>query len=348
MAIKPLIIALVYELLSTYLERGCSISECAELSTEKEIDGISSTLENLGHRVVHIPDIKCLVQQLAAGKEKEWSVVFNYAEGVYGVARESQVPALLEAYQIPFTFSDAGTTALCHDKGKTKMVLERYGIPTAPFSIVPYTEQTNYDKYASSIGSYPLFAKPIAQGSSIGIQPSSKIYDVTQVAIAVDDIKATFPGQDILIEKFLSGREFTVGILGNGKNGRVIGVREILWRRAQENSSEPFDDFATYGTKEHPEWIGCRSIKADETDPQVKMASETAMQSWRVLKCRDAARIDIRYDEKGDVPYVMEVNTNPGLGDQCQSLLPQIAEDNGISYEMLLGEIVQNALDRAD
>ncbi|KAK2463108.1 hypothetical protein APHAL10511_004763 [Amanita phalloides] len=137
----------------------------------------------------------------------------------------------------------------------------------------------------------------------------------------------------------------TVGILGTGLNGRVIGVMELRWRRAQGDSSEPFNDFATRDSKDHPDRIDCELIKADETDPQVKMASETALQTWRVLKCRDAGRVDIRYDEKDDVPYVMEVNTIAGLRDQW-SLLPLIAEDNGISYEMLLGQIVQNALDR--
>ncbi|KAK2463106.1 hypothetical protein APHAL10511_004761 [Amanita phalloides] len=96
MVIKPLTIALVYELRSAYLERGYSINECAELATETTRDNISSGLEKLGHRVIHVPDIKCLVQQLAAGKEKERDLVFNYSEGVHGIAKNIPVPGLLK------------------------------------------------------------------------------------------------------------------------------------------------------------------------------------------------------------------------------------------------------------
>lgn len=114
-------VAFVYDPRSHYIGLGHPESECAELADDTAIVGVSATLEKLGHEVIHVPGIKSLVHELAAGNQKDWDVVFNFAEGLYGLAREAQVPALLEAYQVPFTFADAATQALCMDKGKTKV-----------------------------------------------------------------------------------------------------------------------------------------------------------------------------------------------------------------------------------
>lgn len=116
-------IALVYDPRSTYRELGYSEIDCADLSLDEEAPAISAALERLGHHVTLISGITPLVQQLAIGKATEWDLVFNVSEGFYGTARESQVLGLLEAYQIPYTFSDAATLALCLDKGRTKVVL---------------------------------------------------------------------------------------------------------------------------------------------------------------------------------------------------------------------------------
>lgn len=114
-------IAFIYDPKSHYLDLGYSDHECADLADSVTIDGVSSALEKLGHSVVHVPGIKALVNHLANGDQSSWDMVFNYSEGVYGSSRESQVPALLEAYQVPFTFSDAATLAMCIDKGRTKV-----------------------------------------------------------------------------------------------------------------------------------------------------------------------------------------------------------------------------------
>lgn len=115
-------IALVYDPRSTYRKLGYSEIDCADLSLDEEAPAISAALKHLGHHVTLIPGIKPLVQQLATGKATQWDLVFNVSEGFYGTARESQVPGLLEAYQIPYTFSDAATLALCLDKGRTKVL----------------------------------------------------------------------------------------------------------------------------------------------------------------------------------------------------------------------------------
>lgn len=114
-------IALVCEQRSSYLKVGYSEEQCAALTHIGEIDAVMTTLERLGHHVTLVPGIQSLVQLLAAGKDKGWDLVFNMAQGFHGSARESQVPALLEAYRVPYTFSDAATMAICQNKPITKV-----------------------------------------------------------------------------------------------------------------------------------------------------------------------------------------------------------------------------------
>jgi D-alanine-D-alanine ligase-like ATP-grasp enzyme len=114
-------IVFIYDAKEQYRELGYPESVYADLADDVTINGVTSAIEKLGHRVVLVPGIKPLVKHLAAGDQTHWDMVFNFSEGVCGSARESQVPALLEAYEIPFTFSDAATLATCIDKGKTKV-----------------------------------------------------------------------------------------------------------------------------------------------------------------------------------------------------------------------------------
>lgn len=119
--IPRLQIALIAEQQSTYSQLGYSEDDCAALPHDGEIQAVLTSLKTLGHHVTLVPGIQALVQNLAAGKNKHWDLVFNMAQGFYGSARESQVPALLEAYQIPYTFSDAATMALCQNKAMSKV-----------------------------------------------------------------------------------------------------------------------------------------------------------------------------------------------------------------------------------
>ncbi|KAF8624950.1 hypothetical protein AX15_005627 [Amanita polypyramis BW_CC] len=394
---KPLTIALVCERRSTYLSLGYSLDECAELASEQLFEGILSALQRLGHRVVHVPDMKSLVQYLSQGKQKEWDLVFNYAEGLHGVAREAQVPALLEAYRIPFTLSDAATMALCLDKAKTSMVLKHHGIPTAPFGVIPGDDddedgsdgEINLSKYVTVTTltslSYPLFVKLSARSTSIGISSFSKVRTPKELNSTVKCLRERYPGEDILIEKFLAGREFTVGIIGTGREARVIGVTEIVWHHGSQSQSQSQStpqskstamcqeldgcpekqslgqvvnldltmpssiNFATQDSKEAPDWGGLgHEIKADMTDPKVLLASQAALDAYRVLKCRDLGRIDVRFgssEDVDDVAYVVDVNTIPGL-QPGWSQMPIIAEVNGISYDTLLAQILHSALKR--
>ena len=257
-------IALIAEQQSVYLKLGYSKEACAALTHDGEVQAVALTLKSLGHDVTLIPGIQSLVEMLAAGKHKEWDLAFNMAQGFHGTARESHVPALLEAYLIPHTFSDAATMALCQNKANTKVryhdsncrfanahiltgdtvsyksVLDHHGIPNAPFMVIP-TEYASLPSKTPLLSHYPLFVKPVAEGSSKGIGNFNKLDSPAELELAVQTLKAKFPGQDIIVEAFLSGREFSVSILETGSCNRVIGVREHIWQTISP----------TWGTREH-------------------------------------------------------------------------------------------------
>ncbi|KAL4803411.1 hypothetical protein BDV18DRAFT_162975 [Aspergillus unguis] len=344
-------IAFVYDSRSYYLEKGYSETFCADLADDVTINAVSNALRKLGHNVVHVPGIKPLVKHLAAGDEKKWDLVFNFSEGTRGTARESQVPALLEAYGLPYTFSDASSLAVCIDKGKTKMLLEHYRIPTAPFALVPkYGVDVDYRSLAKGLAA-PLFAKPVAASTSNGILPSSKIARVEDIQHTVKSLREQFKDQEILLEEFLDGTEYTVAILGPNSSPKVLGALEINWYNQQGNENGDKDDssidFATAFSKEgrgpgHD--IG--SIHADMTDPVVKRVADVALSTYQVLGCRDGARVDVRLSSKHDSePNVIEVNPLFGLRDDY-SLFSVIARNNGMDYHELIAEIVASAWER--
>ncbi|KAJ5797822.1 uncharacterized protein N7503_007118 [Penicillium pulvis] len=349
-------IALVAEEKSTYLQLGYSEEQCAALPHEGEIDAVLTTLESLGYHVTRVPGIQSLVQLLAAGKHKSWDLVFNMSQGVYGSAREAQVPAILEAYQIPYTFSDAATMTLCQNKAITKTILDRYKIPNAPFALISMLEgKANISESCAALPAYPLFIKPVSEGSSKGIDSFNKVNDSAELDLAVQEIGSKFPDQDVLVESFLSGREFTVSILGTGAHSRVIGIREHIWQTFPNHSndnayrSNPSLDFACVHSKSSK---GGKMLvyndSHDMNEPQIKAACQVALDTWKVFKCRDSGRVDIRFssDEQGSIPNVLEVNPIAGLL-PGHSPLPASAKINGLSFEDLLSEIVGSTLQRA-
>ncbi|KAJ6070890.1 hypothetical protein N7467_012209 [Penicillium canescens] len=348
-------IALVFEQRSFYLQLGYSEEQCAALTHDGEIDAVRTTLERLGHHVTLVPGIQFLVQLLAAGKDKGWDLVFNTAQGFHGPARESQVPAVLEAYQLPYTFSDAATMTLCQNKPITKIILDRHMIPNAPFTVIPMLDgAADFPEQFAALPSYPLFVKPGTEGSSKGIEDFNKVKNLAELKLAVRELAHKFPGQDILVESFLSGREFTVSILGTGLHSRVIGIREHIWQMAPDHSNKNGDhtnrvlDFASRDSKSsNGGKILLYNDSHDMDEPQIKAACQVALHAWKVFNCRDSGRVDIRFDsdKPGAIPNVLEVNPIAGLL-PGHSPLPATAKINGLSFKQLLSEIIGSALQR--
>ncbi|EFY91071.1 hypothetical protein J3459_011909 [Metarhizium acridum] len=337
-------IALVAEQRSTYLKLGYTNEECAALTHDGEVKAVAAGLESLGHDVTIVPGVSSLVEHLAAGKHKNWDLAFNMAQGFHGPARESHVPALLEAYLIPYTFSDAATMALCQNKANTKIILNHHGVPSAPFMVIP---SEHLSIHATLPPEYPLFVKPATEGSSKGIDRFNKVNNYAELELAVQKLKAKFPGQDILVESFLSGREFTVSILGTGSHSRVVGIREHIWQTFPENGYHATEEFASWKSKLSEGCLLRYNDAHDMDDPQVKAACQVALDTWTALGCRDAGRVDIRFnsDDADAIPNVLEVNPIAGLL-PGHSPLPASAEENGLSFEALLTAIIKSALRR--
>ncbi len=322
-----MIVGLTYDLRDDYLKEGYSEEETAEFDAAVTIDAIDSTLQSLGFQTQRIGNIKSLVKALHG--DQKWDLVFNICEGMYGIGREAQVPAILDAYKIPYVFSDPLVLALTLHKGHTKRVVRDFGIPTADFEVV----NTLSDVEKVNLP-YPLFVKPVAEGTGKGIDSKSIVDSPLKLVDICEELLNRF-NQPVLVETYLSGREFTVGIIGTGEKARVIGVMEIV---VTEKAAEPVYSLLTketwHGTVDYPMATG----------HDYEICAETALKAWRALDCRDGGRIDLKMDENG-IPNFIEVNPLAGLNPD-HSDLPMLASKNGISFKQLIGTIMDSALER--
>ena len=327
-----MLIGITYDLRQDYLAAGFSEDETAEFDRPDTIASIEAALQQLGHTTERIGHARQLVSKLAEGRE--WDLVFNFAEGLSGIAREAQVPAILDVYGIAYTFSDPLVMALTLHKGLTKTVVAAAGVPTAPFAVLETMEDLSRIRLP-----YPLFAKPVAEGTGKGVTPASKARDEAALRSVCQHLLQTYH-QPVLVESYLSGREFTVGITGTGDAARCIGTLEIILLETAEA------EVYSYVNKEFcEERVEYRLVKANE-DPQVRAAEEVALNAWRILGCRDGGRIDLRCDAAG-VPNFMEVNPLAGLHPE-HSDLPILATKVGISFVDLIGRIIAGAQARVE
>ncbi len=321
-------IGITYDLRDDYLAEGYSEEETAEFDRPDTIDAIEQALREVGYETDRIGNIKALVKRLAAGDR--WDLVFNIAEGLAGFGREAQIPALLDAYGIPYTFSDPLLLSLSLHKGFTKHVVRALGIPTPDFAVVESIDDVGKVELP-----LPLFAKPIAEGTGKGVTPASKIVSRPQLAAVCEQLLAAYR-QPVLVETFLPGREFTVGILGTGPEACAVGVAEVALKESAER------DVYSYVNKERcEELVEYRKV----TDGVAARAKELALAVWQGLGCRDAGRVDLRADAQG-IPKFLEINPLAGLHPE-HSDLPIICTQNGISYRELIAAIVDSALKRS-
>jgi D-alanine-D-alanine ligase len=320
-------IGLTYDLRQDYLDLGYGEEETAEFDRVDTVEAIERTLQDLGYETDRIGNIWNLTKRLAAGER--WDLVFNIAEGLRGIGREAQVPALLDAYDIPYTFSDPLVLALTLHKGMTKRVIRDLGIPTPDFAEV----KTEADIDEVDLP-FPVFAKPIAEGTGKGITSASKIQSQKELRSVCRRILNEYK-QPALVETFLPGREFTVGLVGTGKNAKVVGVMEVILKPDAEK------DVYSYVNKERcEEFVGYLPVN----DLLARKAQEVALAAWVGLGCRDAGRIDLRADANG-VPNFMEVNPLAGIHPE-HSDLPILCKLVGIGYHQLFEMIMTSALER--
>lgn len=318
-------IGLTYDLRADYLAAGYSLEQTAEFDSPETIEAIEAVLQARGHQTERIGNLPQLVQALAGGRR--WDLVFNLAEGLHGIAREAQVPALLEAYGIACTFSDAAVMALALHKGLTKRVLRDGGVLTPDFAVI--TDLAALDGLTLP---YPLFAKPVAEGTSKGVDLHSRINDARQLRRSCARLLKKF-GQPVLVETYLPGREFTVGLLGSGGQARVLACMEILLGAEAEPGIYSYDNKAQYEDRVRYQLLAASPLQA--------AVEQVALAAWRLLDGRDAGRVDVRLDALG-LPHFIEVNPLAGLNPR-HSDLPIMCRLLGLPYRLLIESILDSA-----
>jgi D-alanine-D-alanine ligase len=301
----------------------------AEYDPPETIAAISDALAAFGHAVVHLEATPDLPRVLA---EADVDLVFNIAEGIEGRNREGHVPALCELLGIPYTGSDSATLAIALDKALTKKVLRQHGILTPEFQLF----ETGRERLGANMR-FPVIVKPNAEGSSKGIAGNSVCDDEPAMRAAVKGLIEKYR-QPALVEEYIPGREFTVGLLGD-RRPRVLPPMEICFK--DKSNRRPVYDFEVKQQWEkHVEY----KCPAPLTAAEARAIERAARETFDALDCRDVARVDLRMNPRGEV-YVFEVNPLPGLTPDYSDLV-LIAKAASMDYRTLIGEILAGGLKR--
>jgi len=320
--VKKITIGITYDLKTDYRKLGYSVAECAEFDAIETIDAIENALNHLGYKTVRIGNLFALIERLNKGEK--WDLVFNIAEGMYGYGREAQIPTLLEAYQIPFTFSDSLVCAITLHKGMSKRIVKYAGMPTSAFAEIYKIEDIDRINFG-----FPMFVKPLAEGSSKGIHSDSLIESEMNLREIIST-KLSQTSGGLLVEEFLSGREFTTAILA----GKVLGTMEVVPKSGKQT---------VYGFDEKQEYTQRIEYLIPEKDIQ-NTCSRLALQIWELFKCRDASRVDFKMNSHNEINFI-EINPLAGLHPVDSDLII-IAGFMGIAYVDIIREIVESAWSR--
>jgi len=299
----------------------------AEFDSPKTIAAITAAIESYGHTVVPLEATSDLPRVLADTRP---DVIFNIAEGMRGRGREAHVPALCELLGIPYSGSDATTLSLCLDKGLTKQLLRSAGIDTAEWQVMT----TGREKLKAF--RYPVIVKPNAEGTSKGITSASVVADEAAARAAARMMVERY-GQPALVEEYITGREFTVGLLGE-RRPKVLPVMEVVFVDPPQHPVYGFEEKQSDNPRVRFE------CPAQITPAEQKRIEKVVRDTFTALDCRDVARVDLRMAPDGKV-YVIEINPLPGLTPEFSDLCV-IAKVAGMDYRMLIGEILAGSIKR--
>jgi D-alanine-D-alanine ligase len=301
----------------------------AEYDSPKTIQAIREAIESYGHEVVELeatPELPAIVSS------SQLDLVFNIAEGIRGRSRESQIPALLELLDIPYTGSDPATLSIALDKALAKRVVRQAGVPTPDFMLM----RRGNERIPRELG-FPVIVKPNTEGSSKGVDPANVAETEEELRHRAQAMISKY-SQPVLVEGFLPGREFTLGLLGE-RRPRVLPPMEIVFKNHNQGRSVySFEHKLNSSDEIHYD------IPARVEPALLRELQRVARETFAALNCRDVARIDLRLDGKGK-PHFLECNPLPGLTPGWSDLC-LIAEKAGMDYRTLIGEILSFAIGR--
>lgn len=298
-----------------------------EYDQDETVRAIAAALQEEGHQPRLLGGGRAFLEEV---DRRPPELVFNIAEGRGGRSREAQVPSVLEILGIPYTHSDPLALALSLDKALAKQVVAAAGVATPEFAVVE--EPAGAERVELS---FPVLAKPLCEGSSMGIRRSSRIPDPAALRSQVEWLLHAYQ-QPVLVEEFCPGPEFTVGILGTDGEARSIGVMEIRPRRA---AAEEFI-YSLEVKRNYLEEVEYR-VPPDRPAAPVRAVEELALRAFQALRCRDVARVDVRIGADGG-PKFLEINPLPGLNPVTGDIVI-LAERSGLPYRGLIGGILRSA-----
>ena len=330
---------------------GMSPDHWDDLDSEKTIQAITEAIESGGHQVTFLEGDVTLYDNLRQVKP---DICFNICEGHFGDAREAQVPAILEMMRIPYTGSRVLNLALTLDKPMTKRVLAYHNLPTPPFQTFErITETLDPDMQ------FPLFVKPSREGTGMGISAESIVHNEQELRKQLRRLFERYD-QPVLVERFIDGREVTVGVVGN-----LVGP--VAWRMPENDeapriqrglhffppleidmSRYPAEEKGVYTSRIKVDWVDefhylCPAPLPDEMVDELNWLTAA---TFRITGCQDVARVDFRLDASdNDKPYILEINPLPGLNPDYSDLCVE-AKADGWSYEELVNRILDEALER--
>ncbi len=298
------------------------------------IELIRHGIEAAGHEYLFIEADENVVENL---KKARPDLVFNRAEGVRGESRESHVPAILEMLGIPYIGANVLTTSICLNKATTKMLLQYRGILSPQFQVCSSIREAKRLDIVS-----PSILKPNEEGSSVGINEDNVVNSKKQLLLKLDSMLREYQ-QHILIEQFIKGREFSVGILGRASDvPEVLPITEVDFTKLPPEVGNVFGQRA----KNKYDEIENYSCPAKVNREVKKKLERTALEICKHLEVVDFGRIDFRMDEKGDI-YFLEVNPLPGMDFDLEnkdfSFFPYMAMKAGYSYDELIRRLIVSA-----
>jgi D-alanine-D-alanine ligase len=318
-------------------EYQLSVDTYAEWDTWETINAVKDAIDE----VHNVSLVEANTNAYTKLKEIKPDIVFNIAEGLDGFNRESQIPAMLEMLQIPYTGSDALTLGICLDKSRTKEILTYHKIPNAKFYISESSNSVEEIKM-----DFPAIVKPVSEGSSKGIFSSSFVNTISELKDEVNRILNDY-SQPALIEEFLPGREFTVAIIGNNEETMILPILEIKYEDFPDNVIPLYSFEAKWilDTKENSfDVFECPAKLSEDLENQIKI---TASNAYKLLRCKDWSRIDLRLDKNG-IPNIIEINPLPGImpDPNENSSFPKAARAAGLNYKQMIQLVLESASKR--
>jgi len=318
---------------SLTLTHSEKVNERIESHHKLVIESITSAIANFGHDVVSIVADDELKEQVQKNKPH---IVFNRSIKEANQSGLAYTPSLLDKLHIPYTGSSAEVCISAFNKNKTKRILQEAGIPTSKSCLISDSGEIRIPNTLS----FPLFIKPIEGGCSYGIYDKNLVLSVES---CIKNVKAIIEEtqKPVLVEEFLTGREFTVGIVGNNPP-QAFPILEFIYDTF-ENQNYQFRSFKTKMIEGRGEKKSCPAILSEIEEDKIK---KLAIDTYRTIGCRDYARIDIRCN-KYSIPHILEVNALPSLIPH-RSSFADMAETAGYSFENLIGAILISAFERYD